>query len=153
VVLVDANLRTPCQHLALDIPRLEGLADVLAGECSLTAAVVAGIDGGLAVLPSGAPHDSPPHLLSHSAFHSLISALQAEFDWVIMDGPPVTGYPDSASLAAAAGGAILVLQAERTRWEVAEEARRVLENSGVSILGAVLNRRRYHIPDLIYRKL
>jgi Mrp family chromosome partitioning ATPase len=82
-----------------------------------------------------------------------VAALQAEFDWVILDGPPVTQYPDAASLVAAAGGAVLVLRAEHTRWEVADEARRVLENSGVDILGAVLNRRKYHIPGFIYRKL
>jgi Mrp family chromosome partitioning ATPase len=82
-----------------------------------------------------------------------VAALQAEFDWVILDGPPVTAYPDAASIAAACGGAILVFEAERTRWEVAEEAKRVMENAGVDVLGAVLNRRKYHIPGFIYRRL
>lgn len=153
VVLVDANLRTPTVHHAFDLPRAGGLTDALTGAVSLTDAVVTDPSSGVAVLTSGSPTDSPPQLLSHSAFHSLVAALRAEFDWVILDGPPVTSYPDAASLASVAGGAILVVRAERTRWEVAEEAKRVLENSDTDILGAVLNRRKYHIPSYIYRKL
>jgi capsular exopolysaccharide synthesis family protein len=153
VVLVDANLRTPSQHDAFDLPRSEGLVDVLSGTISLTEGVATDSVTGLGVLTSGSPNDSPPHLLSHSAFHSVVAALQAEFDWVILDGPPVTTYPDAASLAGAAGGAVLVLRAEKTRWEVADEAKRVLENTGTDILGVVLNRRKYHIPNFIYRRL
>jgi capsular exopolysaccharide synthesis family protein len=153
VVLVDANLRTPSQHEAFNLPRRDGLVDVLAGTVSLNESVSTDPESGLAVLTSGSPTESPPHLLSHSAFHSLMAALRAEFDWVILDGPPVTSYPDAASLGNAAGGAVLVLWAEHTRWEVADEARRVLENTGTDILGAVLNRRKYHIPSFIYRRL
>ena len=72
---------------------------------------------------------------------------------MIIDGPPVTAYPDSASIAAACGGALLVTRAESTRFEVVEETKRILEETGVDLLGAVLNRRRYHIPGFIYRWL
>jgi capsular exopolysaccharide synthesis family protein len=152
-VLVDANLRTPRQHEALGVARSEGLSDVVTGAASLTGAVKTGFDSNVSLLTCGSPNDSPPHVLSSSAFHSLVAALQAEFDWVIVDGPPVTAYPDAASIASACGGAVLVLRAERTRWEVAEEAKRVLENSGAEVLGAVLNRRKYHIPWFIYKRL
>jgi Mrp family chromosome partitioning ATPase len=71
----------------------------------------------------------------------------------VIDAPAFTVYPDGALLAGVTGGAVLVLQAESTRLEVAEEAKRVLEGTGAHVVGAVLNRRRYHIPDLIYRRL
>ena len=92
---------------------LHGLTQM--ATASLTDAVKVGFDSGLSLLTSGSPSDSPPHVLSDSAFHSLVAALQAEFDWVILDGPPVTAYPDAASLAAACGGAVLVLQASASR--------------------------------------
>ena len=60
---------------------------------------------------------------------------------------------DVATIAAACGGAILVVEAEKTRQEVVEEAKRVLEVSGVDLLGDVLNRRKYHIPEVVYRRL
>ncbi len=60
-------------------------------------------------------------------------------------------FPDASSIAAACGGAVLVIEAERTRAEVVEEAKRTLEATGVNLLGAVLNRRKYHIPGFIYQ--
>ncbi|HPA83133.1 MAG TPA: hypothetical protein PLS95_20105, partial [Thermoanaerobaculales bacterium] len=72
---------------------------------------------------------------------------------VMLDGPPVTTYPDASSLAVVADGTILVLRAERTRSEVAVQAMKVLNNAGATLLGGVLNGRRYHIPEFIYRRL
>jgi capsular exopolysaccharide synthesis family protein len=153
VLLVDANFRSPCQHVALHGALTEGLHEVLTGEASLGSAVQGGLEQGLSLLASGCQPDNPPQLLTQPAFHGAVSALQSQFDWVIIDGPPVTTYPDSSTLAGAAGGAVLVIRAERTRWEVADEAKKTLEQTGVDMLGAVLNRRKYHIPDFIYRRL
>ncbi len=153
VLLVDANLRNPVQHTAFGSVPADGLTDVLENQVPLSAAVKTGLGSGLALLTSGRPTDNPTQLLTQSAFHSVVSAIKTEFDWVLIDGPPVTVYPDAASLASAAGGAVLVLRAERTRMEVAEEAKRVLLDSGVDLLGAVLNGRRYHIPRFIYERL
>ena len=73
--------------------------------------------------------------------------------WVIIDGPPVTTYPDSSNLAVVADGAILVVRAEKTRWEVAQKAIKVLNEAGAAVLGGVLNGRKYHIPEFIYKRL
>jgi Mrp family chromosome partitioning ATPase len=92
-------------------------------------------------------------LLTVPALQGVVTSLHSQFDWVILDGPPVTTYPDASNLAVVADGAILVLRAERTRSEVAERAMKVLNEAGVALLGGVLNRRRYHIPEFIYRRL
>lgn len=153
VVLVDANLRAPSQHTALDIARSDGLTDVLAGDVALRSAVISNPRSGFSLLASGRPAKRPQHLFTQPTFRDVMSTLQAEFDWVILDAPPITVFPDTACLAGAAGGAVLVLRAESTRWEVAEEAKNVLQRSGLEIVCAVLNRRRYHIPESIYHRL
>jgi capsular exopolysaccharide synthesis family protein len=153
VVLVDANIRAPSQHTAFQTELSNGLIDVLKGPASLTSAVRTDVVPGLSLLTAGRPIESPLNLLTISALQGVVMALTSFFDWVIIDGPPVTIYPESASLAAASGGALLVVRAERTRQEVAIEAKRVLDDSGTDVLGAVLNRRRYYIPDFIYRRL
>jgi Mrp family chromosome partitioning ATPase len=48
---------------------------------------------------------------------------------------------------------ILVIEAEKTRWEVARKAKEELEKAGATILGAVLNKRKYYIPRSIYRRM
>ena len=153
VVLVDANLRQT--HRASESATVagEGLAEILAEKTRLKSVLEFDHGPGLAVLPSGGPIESPQQLFTVPRLQSVVTSLHSQFDWILLDGPPVTTYPESSSLAVVADGAILVLRAEQTRWEVAEEAKKVLEQAGVSILGGVLNRRKYHIPNFIYRRL
>jgi Mrp family chromosome partitioning ATPase len=79
-----------------------------------------------------------------------LQALRERFDWVIVDGPPATVYSDAGILAPLVDGVVLVVEAEKTRWQVAEQAKRTLEESGAQLLGAVLSRRQFHIPEALY---
>lgn len=153
VVLVDANLRRPGQSDAMRLGAGQGLSEVLSENVKLKSVLHVDSKTGLAVLASGAPPDSPQHLFTVPRMQSIVTSLHSQFDWIFFDGPPVTTCPESSSLAVVADGAILVLRAEQTRWEVAEEAKKVLNQAGVSILGGVLNRRRYHIPNFVYKRL
>ena len=153
ILLVDANLRAPIQHTEFSVERTTGISDVISGSVSLTAAIKSEVSPGLSLLTAGEPIDSPSRVLSQSVLQGLVMALTSLFDWVIVDGPPLTVYPEAASLAAVSGGAVLVVRAERTRTEVVEESKKVLGESEVDVIGAVLNRRKYHIPDFIYRRL
>ena len=75
------------------------------------------------------------------------------YDLIIFDSSPIIHYPETPMLASATDGLFLVLEAENTRWEVAEAARTNLEMAHVNILGAILNKRDYFIPPSIYRLL
>jgi Mrp family chromosome partitioning ATPase len=50
-------------------------------------------------------------------------------------------------------GVVMVVQAEKTRWEVAQSARQRMEHDKVKILGVVLNKRQMHIPEWAYKML
>lgn len=153
ILLIDANLRNPSQHGAFHLKRAEGFSEVLKGELSLTAAIHDDVGSGISVMASGSPVKSPSQVLKASAVQGTMIALLSLYDWIVLDTPPATAYPDVASLGTACGVAILVIQAESTRFEVVEEAKTVLDGTGVEILGAVLNRRRFHIPRAIYERL
>jgi capsular exopolysaccharide synthesis family protein len=153
VLLLDANVRTPSQHLAFDCAREGGLSDVIEGSATIAAAVKSNLGSRLFLLTAGRPVASAQHMLAESVLQGIAMALTSLFDWVIIDGPPVTVYPEAASLAAVSGGAVLVVRAERTRREVVEESKKILGESRVDVIGAVLNRRKYYIPGFIYRRL
>jgi capsular exopolysaccharide synthesis family protein len=153
VLLVDANIRKPAQHKAFGFEREVGLSDVLMGVAPLTSAIRDDDASDLSVMTAGSKVPSPAQLLTMSALQGILTGMLSLYDWVIIDGPALTAYPDSASIAAACGGAVLVIGAESTRSEVVEEAMRILEATEVDMLGAVLNRRRYHIPGFIYKRL
>ncbi len=79
--------------------------------------------------------------------------LRSEFDYVLIDAPPVNLYADAIILGGLADGAILVLESDVTRREAARKAKETLEGAEVRLLGAILNKRTFPIPESIYRKL
>ena len=152
-VLVDANLRNPSQHLAFRLERTGGLAEVASRGLPPEGAVRQGPGSPLPVVTAGRPAGNPTSILGLPPVKAAIEQFRQRFDWVILDGPPITVYSDAALLAPLVDGVVLVVEAERTRWEVVSQARRTIEESGGRILGAVLNRQRYHIPQTLYGRL
>ena len=74
-------------------------------------------------------------------------------DWVLFDSPPITHHMDSVVLAPKVDGVVMVVEAERTRWEVAENARKSIKGGNGNVLGVILNKRRYPIPEWLYTRL
>ena len=105
------------------------------------------------MMTCGGEVDTPPALLRSDGLREAMEQLRSMFDWIVIDGPAVTVYSDASVLAGVADEAILVVRAERTRWEVADQAKRMLERSGLHVLGSILNRRRYYIPKMLYERL
>ena len=79
----------------------------------------------------------------------MLARLRPEYDFVVVDSPPVNQYADASVLANKVDGVILVIEADRTPLAEAEAAKRQLERVGARILGVVLNRKRSYIPAFI----
>lgn len=152
-VLVDANLRTPSQHRAFGVERSGGLTELVTQGLALDRAVRNGASSAVPLLTCGRPAGNATAVLGAPALRAAVEALRAKYDWVVVDGPPVTVYSDAGILAGWMDGVVLVVEAERTRAEVVTQAKRALEESGAHIFGAVLNRQRYHIPPALYGRL
>ena len=153
VVLIDANLRNPSLHDLFSLDKKGGLTELLLGDKSLNEVIKQPRLKNLSVITSGIPHTNPFAIYESQLLDSVIEQLEAHYDWVLFDSPPITTYNDSASLAGKVDGVMLVVQAEKTRWEVAQSARERIENGKAKILGVVLNRRKLHIPNWAYKLL
>jgi Mrp family chromosome partitioning ATPase len=88
-----------------------------------------------------------------AAVRSTLAALSAQYEWVVVDGPPVLEAPESVDLAPLVDGVVLVVHSGHTKRPVAQRAVEMLRKSGVRVVGCVLNRRRLEIPDFIYRRI
>ncbi len=84
---------------------------------------------------------------------SRLSEMRKDFTVILIDAPPINTYADAALLGSMADGLVMILQANRTRREAAERAKEILDAAGVRVLGAVLNKRTFPIPDFLYRRL
>jgi Mrp family chromosome partitioning ATPase len=91
--------------------------------------------------------------MTATAARPLLEALGQAFEWVVLDGPPVLGAPESVELAALADGVVLVVQSGSAKRPVVSRAASLLRAGGARVLGTVLNRRRHEIPEFIYRRI
>jgi len=84
---------------------------------------------------------------------ALFASAKRDFDVVVLDCPPTTVDPQSSALARHCDGSVLVVRAETARKRVVEAARASIERHGGQMLGVAFNRRRFYIPDWLYRWL
>jgi receptor protein-tyrosine kinase len=137
VILVDADMRRPTQHILFTKERFPGLSDVLVGEAELADALVE--HSGLTVLPSGTTAPNPADLLSSAKFAKLITELRTQFDRIIVDCPPVHAVADATTIASESDGVLLVVRAEFTNGGSLSHAVEQLNRAGADILGVVMN--------------
>jgi len=88
-----------------------------------------------------------------SQIKNFFVGLRKRFDLVIIDSSPVSSSTDSTVLSHYVDGVLLVVEAEKTRGPVAENLKTKIQNSGGNILGLIFNKRRYYIPEFLYRRL
>ena len=153
VVLVDGNLRDPVLHNQFKLKKKKGLFDALQGNAGMQDIVNEITPKKLFFIAAGQQTKNPIILYESLKFNSLIKQLCEKYDLVIFDSAPLLGNPETILLGNKTDGLIMVLNAEVTRWEVAISVKDDLEGSNVRILGAILNRKQFVIPQAIYRLL
>ena len=153
ILLVDANLRTPALHKIFNIKPSPGLSDLLEDNGSKSFNFYKIEPGNLYVFPSGLSRRRKNGYFESQRFDEFLNHARNIFDYVIIDSAPVTRFQDSQSICAKVDGVIVVIAQGKTRRQVASRIKKELEDAGARLLGVVLNRRKYYIPDWIYRRL
>lgn len=136
VLLVDADLRRPSLHLVFGRQSTRGLTEALADERAEPEFVE--VSERLSLLTAGRPGSTPLAGLSSPRMGALLEQFGKQFDWVLIDTPPVGLLPDAHLLARLAGAVILVIGAGSTPSNVIERV--VAELGPECIIGTVLNR-------------
>ncbi|AMP04242.1 chain length determinant protein tyrosine kinase EpsG [Collimonas pratensis] len=137
-LLVDANLRKPCQHRIFNLAAGHGLADVLAGRAGLEPLAVAESFADLSLLPAGAAVPNPQELINRSSFNALNQTLRSRFDVILYDTPASASAADVLTIAARAGGVLLVVRKDHTKVADLSAFSDQLRRSGTEVVGSVL---------------
>lgn len=153
VCMVDANLHSPFLHRYFGVQNLPGLTEaVLQSRPAADFAQSIGRNN-LWLLSSGNATSNLSALMASKVLQSRMMELSEQFGYVLIDSPPMNTYADAIVLGQLADGVILVLESSRTRREAALRAKQDVEAANIPLLGVVLNKRTYPIPDLFYRLL
>ncbi len=148
-LLIDADLRRPRCHRALRVENEVGLADVLVGRVALQDAIRPTDIPELFVLTAGASAPSPLELLGSDQMRELLATVSEQFDFVLVDSPPVIPVSDAVTLSTMVDGVVLVVDTH-TPKQAARETRDRFEYVGAKVIGAVLNKLDVTSPDYNY---
>lgn len=138
VLLVDCDLRSPAIHKIFGLRNMQGVVDVLAGEHDLQE-VWHEPSPGLKVVTTGLIPPNPAELLGSRRFTEFLSRVSRDFDYVLVDAPPVGAVADPVVLATKSDAVLLVVDARSTRKILLQQAVRSLEAVGANVVGTVMN--------------
>lgn len=156
VVVVDCDMRRPTCHSSAGVKNNPGFVQCLTGHVDLAHAIlpVPGV-ANLSVIPCGPIPPNPAEILSSPVASETLQKLRAQFEYVLVDSPPLLSVADSRVLATMTDAAVLVTRAFETPYDLVRRARSLLYSAGVRILGVALNdvdlRREGYGPNLSYR--
>ncbi len=153
VCLVDANVRRPGLHHYFNVPNLKGLSDAVFSPDPLQNFLHRLPGDRLMLLPAGSKGPRLSAALNSEKLRTRIAQLREQFEFVLIDVPAMNESTDAVLLSKLADGAILILESDATRREVARTAKENFESASVRLLGAVLNKRTFPIPRFLYERL
>lgn len=140
VLVVDCDLRRPSLHRIFGLNNAAGLTTMmLEAHAKDQPPVQATQVPGLSALTSGPLPPNPSELLGSRRMADVLTALRGEADIVLVDAPPIIAVSDAAILASKVDGVLLVVQANKTRRDLAKKAKAALQKANANLLGVVLN--------------
>lgn len=144
VLLLDVDLRRPVVHQLFKQPQDPGLTNVLLGEAALNDAIrPTGIET-LKLVTCGPIPPDPAAIVESQKLRELIVQLAEQYDWVLMDAPPLLAVNDSQILATYADATLLVLESHGVSHNLAHSCVEHLRKAGVETIVSVLNKFRSH---------
>jgi protein-tyrosine kinase len=153
VILVDGNLQSPKIHELFNVGPFPGLSELLTLKAEIKE-VARGTDfGNLVIIPHGSDAYKKLDSFESETFKDKLNYMRQNSDYVIFDAQSVSGTSDVPVISKYFDGIILVVECEKTRWEVLQQAKEKIISIGGNILGVVLNKRIYYIPVKLYGKI
>lgn len=141
VLLIDADLRKSVLVGRYKIGKVEkGLSHYLSGQAELDDVVCKTNVDNMDIILAGSYCPNPAELLEHNRFSELIDKLRNDYDYIIIDTPPLGSVIDSAIVAKVSDGAVIVIEASVISYRFARRVKEQLERTGCRILGAVINK-------------
>jgi polysaccharide biosynthesis transport protein len=137
-LLVDGDLRRPSLHSKFAVVPQVGLSNVLTGEMEWQDAVMKVDEPNLSLLPAGPGSHRAADLIGPRLSH-LLDEFAKEYDFVIIDAPPLLGFAECLQISSAADGILIVALAGETRRKAVAAVISVLNRLRANIIGVVLN--------------
>lgn len=139
VLLIDADLRKPVQHKTFKVKNDAGLSTLIIKKSSIEKSVRKNVINNLDILPSGPLPPNPSELLSSDSFKALMEQFSKNYDYIILDTPPVNVVSDAMVMKDFINGIMLVIRYRMTTYEELSACMKQIDLAQVNMLGFVVN--------------
>ncbi|MGB9070664.1 MAG: CpsD/CapB family tyrosine-protein kinase [Candidatus Acidiferrales bacterium] len=153
ICLVDANFRSPSLPRLLGTTNGYGLTNAVLEDGPVQDFVRPLHIANAWLLSCGSLGPGSLDLLNTQRMKARFDELRMQFDYLLIDAPSLSRYADATALGRFTDGLVLVLEANATRKETALNVMENLRAAQIQVLGAVLNKRTFPIPESLYRRL
>jgi polysaccharide biosynthesis transport protein len=139
-LIIDCDLRKSRIHKAFNCINEKGLTNILVGNAKLKDTVIASDIENLDIITAGIRPPNPSELLSSVRMKEFMNTIKEEYDYIVLDTPPVNLVTDAQVISKISDGCLLVAASKKTERRIALEANRLLKQVNTRILGVVLNK-------------
>lgn len=139
VLLIDADMRKPVQHKIFGLKNKKGLSSIIGKMNKFDECVNKNVVKSLDILTSGTKPANPSELLASEQAAELLNTLSEDYDYIIVDTPPVNIVSDAMGLSNSIAGILMVLRYGRTTFDDLDNAMKKIELADVKMLGFILN--------------
>ena len=139
VLLIDGDLRRPSLHRMLRIPQGAGLTEVLTQGVAFHSVIRPTIVEGLSIVSTGTPPPNPGETLSMPSLYDVLEAAREEYDFVLLDAPPMLAVSDPCVMARHTDGILLVARLNKNTRSALIRVRQMLEDQDLPLIGTVVN--------------
>lgn len=136
VIVVDLDFRRPKLHRSFRVENKNGITDVLAEHIQLKEAIIHG-ENGIDCLNRGSKAPYPTALLGSENMANVFETLRKEYDYIIVDCPPILAVSDAAIISRLCDGCLFIVSQSKTEKAAARESIKILKENNVDILGVV----------------
>lgn len=155
ILLVDCSIRGPALGRLFGVRGGKGILDFLEGRANL-GEIVQTVTPGILDLVTVGTSDSPDigqPLARSDRFAAFIKEAAKAYRYVLIDSSAILEAPETPILGAHADGIVMVVYAGKTKREVIKRAMVMVQKLDGKFIGTVLNRKKYHIPEFLYRRV
>lgn len=140
VLIMDCDMRNPTVHKNFGLSNKLGLSSCISMGTALSDAVQKTSIEGLYALTGGVILPNPSELLGSEQMKNVLQRAKEQYDYVLIDTPPVMPVTDALIVSSFVDGMILVIASAEVKVEMARDVKKQLVNAGANILGVVLNK-------------
>lgn len=150
VLLIDTDTQSPMLHKIFNLPASPGILNVIDNQLPIRDAIKPGDVEGLSILTIGKSTSKTNKHLRDDHLEKLFADIIDEYDYIIADGGAILGASETIMICSIFEAILLVVECSLTKAPVVANAKDKIISAGGNLLGVVLNRRKYYIPNRFY---